>query len=78
MAPRRQPLNVICHCGRAERLGQVGRCRPPRLLADFIVSDVGQNYASLRAMFEGLAVRDGHNLLAWVDELLVLLERDIR
>jgi hypothetical protein len=29
-------------------------------------------------MFESLAVRDGHNLLAWIDELLVLLERDIR
>jgi hypothetical protein len=49
-----------------------------RALADFVVSDVGQNYAALRTMFESLAVRDGHNLLAWIDELLVLLERDIR
>jgi hypothetical protein len=49
-----------------------------RVLADFVVSDVGQNYAALRTMFESLAVRDGNILLAWIDELLVLLERDIR
>jgi len=49
-----------------------------RLLANFVVSDVGQNYAALRMMFESLAVRDGQILLSWIEELLVLLERDIR
>jgi hypothetical protein len=50
----------------------------PRDVADFALSEIGQNYASLRAMFEALAIRDGQILLAWIDQLLVLLERDIR
>ncbi len=44
----------------------------------FLESDVGRNYAAMRATWEGFAVRDGEQLLRAMDDLLVLIRAELQ
>lgn len=46
-------------------------------LLDFVRSDVGQDLAATRFMLEYYAIRDGEGLLAYVDELLSLIDSEL-